>query len=146
MQFISCKCRKMLRANHVLQKLKSEHRKLFQISPYCYFFLAQQDIKFPPSESSTRETRWPGLLWQRSKGSDFWVCMRSIYIESVSLSLLTLLSNMRTGQRRNLSVCKNLLANWGLEWSKRFKKRSTSAALFFFCLFAFFLFFILDKM
>jgi len=38
----------MLQANHVLQKLKTTHLKMFQISPYCYFFLAQQDIKFPP--------------------------------------------------------------------------------------------------
>jgi len=71
--------------------------------------------------------------------------MRSIYIESVSLSLLTLLGNIQTGQRRNLSVCKNLLANWGLEWSKRFKKWSSSAALFFF-LSVRFLSLILDKM
>lgn len=124
----------MLQANHELHKLKTAHRKLFQISPYRYFFLTQRDIKLPPSESSTRETRWPWLLWQRDKSSDFWVCMRSIYIESVCLSLLTLVSNIRTGQKRNLCVYIHLLANWGLEWSEHFKKWSASAAMFF-CLF-----------
>ena len=118
---------------------KQHTGKLFQISPYCYFFLSQQDIKFPPSESSNRETRWPELLWQRSKRSDFCVCTRSIYIDSASLPLLTLLSNIQTGQKRNLSACINLLTNWGLEWSKRFKKWSASSAMFFFCLFAFLL-------
>jgi hypothetical protein len=118
---------------------KQHHRKLLQISPYCYFFLCPARYKIPPSESSTRKTRWPELLWQRSKGSDFWVCMESIYIDSVSLSLLTLLSIIRTRQKRNLSVCINLLANWGLGCSKRFKNCSAFAALFFFCLVAFFL-------
>ena len=124
----------MLQAYFVLQKLKTAHRKLFQISPYCYFMLTQRDIKFPPSESSTRATRWPGLLWQRSKGCNFWVWMKSIYIDGVAMSLLTVLSNIRTGQKRNLYVCINLLANWGLEWSKWFKNCSATAAFISFCL------------
>jgi len=61
----------MLEANHVLQKLKTAHRKLLQISPYCYFFLAQLDIKFPPFGIVNQKNTMTGVAMTTKQGQRF---------------------------------------------------------------------------